>query len=92
MLCRALLFVLKFFESITHNWGVAIILLTVLVKLLLYPLSHKQMASMEAMRRIQPQIQELQKKYADDREKLGMEQMKLFQDRQQALFRNIECI
>ena len=80
VLCRALLFVLKFFESITHNWGVAIILLTVLVKLLLYPLSHKQMASMEAMRRIQPQIQELQKKYADDREKLGMEQMKLFQE------------
>ena len=78
VLCRALLFVLKFFESLTHNWGVAIILLTVLVKLLLYPLSHKQMASMEAMRRIQPQIQELQKKYADDREKLGMEQMKLF--------------
>ena len=80
VLCRALLFVLKFFESLTHNWGVAIILLTVLVKLLLYPLSHKQMASMEAMRRIQPQIQELQKKYADDREKLGMEQMKLFQE------------
>ena len=80
VLCRALLFVLKFFESLTHNWGVAIILLTVLVKLLLYPLSHKQMASMEAMRRIQPQIQELQKKYADDREKLSMEQMKLFQE------------
>ena len=80
VLCRGLLFILKFFESLVHNWGVAIILLTVMVKLLLYPLSHKQMASMEAMRRIQPQIQELQKKYADDREKLGMEQMKLFQE------------
>lgn len=80
VLCRGLLFILKFFESLVHNWGVAIILLTVLVKAILYPLSHKQMASMEAMRRIQPQIQELQKKYADDREKLGMEQMKLFQE------------
>ncbi len=80
VLCRGLLFILKFFERLVHNWGVAIILLTVLIKALLYPLSHKQMASMEAMRRIQPQIQELQKKYADDREKLGMEQMKLFQE------------
>jgi YidC/Oxa1 family membrane protein insertase len=80
VLCRGLLFILKFFESLVHNWGVAIILLTVLVKLLLFPLSHKQMASMEAMRRIQPRIQELQKKYADDRESLGREQMKLFQE------------
>ena len=80
VICRALLAVLNLFAGFVHNWGVAIILLTVLVKLLLFPLNQKQMASMEAMRRIQPQIQELQKKYADDREKLGMEQMKLFQE------------
>ena len=80
VLCRALLAVLNLFAGFVHNWGVAIILLTILVKLLLFPLNQKQMASMEAMRRIQPQIQELQKKYADDREKLGMEQMKLFQE------------
>lgn len=80
VICRALLVVLNLFAGLVHNWGVAIILLTFLVKLLLFPLNQKQMASMEAMRRIQPQIQELQKKYADDKEKLGMEQMRLFQE------------
>ena len=50
------------------------------VKALLYPLSHKQMESMESMRRLQPQMQALEKKYAEDKEKLNLEKMKLFQE------------
>ncbi len=77
---RILLEILKVFQGFVVNWGIAIVLLTVLVKLLLYPLSHKQMQGMEAMRRLQPKMDELQKKYGKDREKLNMERMKLFQE------------
>ena len=67
VICRALLAVLNLFAGFVHNWGAAIVLLTFLVKLILFPLNQRQMESMEAMRRIQPKMQELQKKYADDR-------------------------
>ncbi|MGC4119021.1 MAG: membrane protein insertase YidC [Myxococcales bacterium] len=80
VICRFLLFLLKNFQKGVVNWGIAIVLLTVLVKLVLYPLSVKQMASMESMRKLQPKIAELQKKYAGDKEKLNMEQMRLYQE------------
>jgi YidC/Oxa1 family membrane protein insertase len=80
VVCRVLLFVMKLFQQYVVNWGVAIILLTVVVKALLYPLSHKQMESMEAMRRLQPQMEALQKKYENDKEKMNLERMKLFQE------------
>jgi YidC/Oxa1 family membrane protein insertase len=80
VICRLLLEILKVFQKFVVNWGIAIVFLTVLVKLLLYPLSHKQMEGMEAMRRLQPKMDELQKKYGKDREKLNMERMKLFQE------------
>ena len=80
VICRALLWVMKSFQSVVVNWGLAIVLLTVLVKLLLYPLSHKQMESMEAMRRLQPQMNELAKKFEGDKEKLNVERMRLFQE------------
>ena len=79
-ICRPLLWVMKSFQGLVSNWGLAIILLTVVVKLLLYPLSHKQMESMEAMRRLQPQMNELAKKYENDKEKLNLERMRLFQE------------
>ncbi len=80
VVCRVLLFIMKLFQQYVVNWGVAIILLTVVVKALLYPLSHKQMESMEAMRKLQPQMEALQKKYENDKEKLNVERMKLFQE------------
>jgi YidC/Oxa1 family membrane protein insertase len=80
VVCRVLLFIMKLFQQYVVNWGVAIILLTVVVKALLYPLSHKQMESMEAMRKLQPQMEALQKKYENDKEKLNLERMKLFQE------------
>jgi YidC/Oxa1 family membrane protein insertase len=80
VICRALLAVMNGFQKMVMNWGVAIVLLTVLVKLLLYPLSHKQMESMEAMRRLQPQMDAIVKKYPDDKEKQNLERMRLFQE------------
>lgn len=79
-ICRVLLSVMKFFFGLTGNWGVAIILLTVLVKVVLLPLTHKAMVSAENMKKLQPKLEALRKKYADDREKQNMEMMKLYQE------------
>lgn len=78
-ICHVLLFILRFFHGLTGNWGVAIILLTVVVKLVLLPLTHRSMVSMEAMKKLQPQMEEIRKKYKDDRERQNLELMKLYQ-------------
>jgi YidC/Oxa1 family membrane protein insertase len=76
---RILLYVMRWFEDLVHNWGVAIILLTVLVKALLYPLTAKSVASMNEMRKLQPEIERLKAKFGSDREKLNMATMQLYQ-------------
>ncbi len=80
VIAKLLVTVMKFFHGLTGNWGVAVILLTVLVKTLLLPLTHRSMVSMEAMKKLQPRVEELRKKYADDRERQNMEMMKLYQE------------
>jgi YidC/Oxa1 family membrane protein insertase len=60
------------------NYGVAIIILTVIIKILFWPLSHKSYKSMEQMRRIQPHMARIREKYADDREKMNAEIMQLY--------------
>lgn len=68
---------LKWFYKYLHNFGLAIILLTILVKVLTYPLTLKSMKSMKQMQRIQPQIQRLRDRYKDDKEKLNREMLQL---------------
>lgn len=72
--------ILEFFQSITGSYGLAIIMLTIVVRLLLYPLSHKQMVSMTEMQKIQPRLKLLQEKYANDKVKLNEEMMKLYKE------------
>ena len=62
-LCKPMLVVLKWFHGVVGNWGVAIILLTVLVKVLLIPLTHRAMVGQEAMKKLQPKIEEVKRKY-----------------------------
>ena len=69
---------LDWLHGLVGNWGVAIILLTVLVKLVLYPLSSASYKSMANMRRVAPQMKRLQERYADDRQKLSQEMMGLY--------------
>jgi YidC/Oxa1 family membrane protein insertase len=77
---RILLYVMRWFHAhVVENWGVAIILLTVLVKALLFPLTAKSVRSMNEMRRLQPEIEKLKAKYGNDREKLNMATMQLYQ-------------
>ncbi|MEM8768761.1 MAG: membrane protein insertase YidC [Pseudomonadota bacterium] len=74
--------VLDWLYGFAGNWGVAIILLTVLVKALLYPLSAASYRSMANMRRVAPQMKRLQERYADDRQKLSQEMMNLYKKEQ----------
>jgi YidC/Oxa1 family membrane protein insertase len=82
VIANVLLAVMKFFYRVVppHNWGIAIILLTVTVKVLTFPLQHKSMKSMQEMQKLQPQIEEIKKKYAGDQQRQNLEQMKLFKE------------
>ena len=66
--------------ALVRNYGVAIILLTVIVRLILLPLSMKQIKSMREMQKIQPEVKKLQAKYKGDRQKLNEEMMKLYKE------------
>jgi YidC/Oxa1 family membrane protein insertase len=72
--------VLVFFHDLVGSWGLSIILLTVVVRILLLPLTLKQFRSMQALQRLSPQIKELQQKYKDDKQRLNQEMMKFYQE------------
>jgi YidC/Oxa1 family membrane protein insertase len=81
--------VLVSFHSLTSNvfdadsgwaWGLAIVLLVILIRILLIPLFVKQIKSQRNLQIIQPQVKEIQKKYAGDRERQSQELMKLYKD------------
>ena len=66
--------------SFTHNYGVAIILLAILIRLILYPLMQKQMVSMREIQKIQPLMKAVQDKYKNDKERLNKELMALYKE------------
>ena len=70
--------VLNFLYGLVNNWGVSIILLTVLFKLVLSPLQIMQLNSMVKMRKLSPKLQDLQERYKNDRNKLSVEMMQLY--------------
>jgi YidC/Oxa1 family membrane protein insertase len=71
---------LQWLYGVTHNYGVAIIIITVIIKLLFYPLTMKSFKSMQAMQHLQPQMKRLQDMYKNDRQKLNEEMMKLYRE------------
>jgi len=71
---------LKVLSSFTGSFGWAIILLTLGFRIVTLPLTIKQTKSMIAMQKLQPQLKEIQKKYKDDREKMGQEMMGLYKE------------
>jgi YidC/Oxa1 family membrane protein insertase len=72
------LYVLHFFHRFTASYGIDIILLTVLIKLLMAPLTHKSYVSMKKMQTLQPQMERLKEKFKEDKEKLNKEIMELY--------------
>ena len=82
VMCKPMLWFMHIFFEFVANWGFAIILLTLLVKLITMPLTIKQYRSMAAMKTVQPELKKLQEKYKDDKMRLQQEMMKLYKDNQ----------
>jgi YidC/Oxa1 family membrane protein insertase len=80
VLAYPLFVVLNWLHNLVHNWGTAIILLTVLIKLVFYPLSAASYKSMAKMRKLAPRLQHLKERYGDDRQKLHEAMMKIYQE------------
>jgi YidC/Oxa1 family membrane protein insertase len=70
----------EFIHTYVNNWALSIIVLTLLFRALVWPLITTQTRSMFGMQKLQPELQKLQKKYKDDREKLTQETMKLYKE------------
>lgn len=70
--------ILEWIQSIVQNWGLAIILMTILIKTALFPLSQMSYKSMAKMRKLSPQIKRIQERYGSDRQKVGQEMMALY--------------
>ncbi len=77
-LARPLFWLLRQAHRLTGNWGVAIILVTVLLKLVFYPLSEASGRSMAKMKALGPRIKSIQETYKDDKEKLGRAMMEIY--------------
>ncbi len=77
-MARPLLRVLNFFQSFVGNYGVAIIMLTIVIKIIFYPLTHHGLKSMQGMKKIQPQLLAIKERYKNDKEKLNKEIMALY--------------
>src|SRR5437879_7052916 len=75
---QALRSVLEFFYGFTHDYTLAIVLLTLVVKLVLHPLTRMQLRSMKGMQLVAPQMEALRRKYKDDPRALNQEMMKLY--------------
>jgi len=75
---KPLLYLLRFFNQYIHNYGVSIILLTILIKILFWPLTHKSYKSMKEMQKLQPRMAKLREKYKNDKQKLNAEMMALY--------------
>ena len=71
--------VLEFLNKLVHNWGVSIIIMTILLKVIMFPLSKKQSLGSLKMQELQPKMKALQEKYKNDQQKLQQETSKLYQ-------------
>ncbi|MDD5204486.1 MAG: membrane protein insertase YidC [Desulfobacterales bacterium] len=78
VIAKPLLYALRFFQQYVGNYGIAIILLTVLIKILFWPLTHKSYKSMKEMQKIQPLMAKLREKYKGNREQMNKEMMALY--------------
>jgi YidC/Oxa1 family membrane protein insertase len=77
---RPILWLLRTLNGLVGNFGVAIILLTVFVRGLMFPVAQKQFASMAQMKAVQPKMKEIQERFKDDKQRQQQEIMKLYKD------------
>ena len=79
-LSKPMFYVIDFFNRATGNFGVAILLLTICVRVLLFPLANKAYASMSRMRKLQPEMIRLRERFKDDKQRMNTELMKLYRE------------
>jgi len=85
VIARFFLVALKWINTWTHNWGFAIVVLTIMIKIVLYPLQHKSIVSMRKMQKLQPKVEAIKSRYKkaksdpEQRQKMNMDVMKLYQ-------------
>lgn len=78
VIAKPMLWLLNFFHTVFKNYGIAIILLTILIKAVFWPISQKGMKSMKNMQKLQPKVAKLKEKFKDDPQKMNQEMMALY--------------
>ncbi|MCX8044817.1 MAG: membrane protein insertase YidC [Desulfobacterota bacterium] len=78
VIARPLLVSLKFFHRYLGNYGLAIILVTIIIKILFWPLTHKSFSAMKEMQKLQPELALLKEKYKDNKEEFARQQLALY--------------
>ena len=76
----AIFALINWLYGFTHDWGMAIILITIVFRIIIYPITRKQYKSTYAMQKMQPQLKAIREKYADDQQRQQEETMKLYQE------------
>jgi YidC/Oxa1 family membrane protein insertase len=77
---HAIFVVIDWFYGIAHDWGLAIILITILFRIIIYPITNKQFKSTYQMQKMQPLIAEIKEKYANDQQRQQEEMTKIYQE------------
>ncbi|MBT3881706.1 MAG: membrane protein insertase YidC, partial [Campylobacteraceae bacterium] len=75
---KPMFLLLQYIHDYVGNWGWTIVLVTILIKLILYPLSYKGMVSMNKLKELSPKIKEIQEKYKNDKQKSGAKMMEFY--------------
>ena len=78
-LARPMLWCINTIHKFVMNYGLAIIIFTILIRMLMWPLTRKSYTSMLAMQKMQPELQKIQKLYANDKQRMQMEMMRVYQ-------------
>ncbi len=81
VIAKPMVWLLDFFNRFTHNYGIDIILLTILIKIIFHPLSVMSFKNMAKMQAVQPEIKKLQEKYKNDKARLNQELMQIYKSR-----------
>lgn len=79
-IAKPLLYTLKFFHRYVGNYGIAIIIITVILKAIFFPLTHKSYKSMKGMQKIQPEMNKIREKYKNDRDAMNKAVMELYRE------------
>ena len=80
VLAKPLLYTLKFFYRYVNNYGIAIIIITIILKALFFPLTHKSYKSMKGMQKIQPEMNKIREKFKNDRDGMNKAVMELYRE------------